>query len=71
MLSMKIFQKNIQTWDLFLHEPEVVKQNVIVCCKLKENNTKIRSTALKLNREANVCTKFNSKDWFANKHYPQ
>ena len=68
MLPIKIFQKNIQTWDLFLFKPEVVKQNVTICCKLKENNTKIRSTALKLNGEATVCRKFNLKDWFATKH---
>ena len=71
MLPIKIFQKKIKAWDLFLLEPEVVTQNVIICCKLKENNTRIRSTALKLNREATVCRKFNLKDWFATKQYPQ
>ena len=45
MLPMKIFQKNFQTGVLFLFEPEAVKENEIVGCKLKENNTKIRSTA--------------------------
>ena len=45
MLPMKIFQKNIQTRDLFSLEPEVPNWNVIICCKLKENNTKIRRTA--------------------------
>ena len=45
MLPMKIFQKDIQTEDVFLLEPEIVKQNVIICCKLEEYNTKIRSTA--------------------------
>ena len=45
MLPMKIFQKNFQTGVLFLFEPEAVKENEIVGCILKENNTKIRSTA--------------------------
>ena len=51
-------------------------------CKLEENNTEIQTTAFnrqltefskyrKLNREATVYRKFNLKDWFATKHYPE
>ena len=78
----KSLRKIFLNWVLFLLEPEIVGDNVIICCKLEENNTKIRSTVFnrkltqfskyrKLNREATVYRKLNLKDWFATKHYPE
>ena len=34
-------EKFFQTGDSFLLEPEIIRYNVIICCKVEENNTKI------------------------------